>query len=97
MLIFSGEIMYKRFVNTLYTLNIVFQALISLVTPVAFLFFISWLLVTKCSLPEWIYAISISIGFLSGFISMIKFVLTAFANLERMKAAEEKEMNNDNE
>ncbi len=84
--------MYKRFVNALYTLNIIFQALITLITPVVILFFISWILVTKLSLPTWIYAISVSIGFLSGFVSMIKFILTAFANLERLRAADEKEM-----
>ena len=77
--------MYKRFVSALYVVNIVFQAIITLLVPPALLFFINYLLVSRLSLPPWTYAISISVGFIAGMISMIRFAITASEGLERLE------------
>ena len=77
--------MYKKFVYATYTLNIVFQALFTLLTPVAFLFFGALLAVKKLSAPEWLYAPCIAVGFVVGFVSMIRFVISALVNLERLR------------
>ena len=77
--------MYKNLVSALYVMNIVFQAIFTLITPPALLFFINYLCVSKLSFPKWSYAISIPLGFILGIISMIKFALSASEALERLE------------
>ena len=62
--------MYKKLVSALYIFNIVSQAVITLIIPLALGFGVSWLLVTYLSCPRWIYAVLITLGALSGFYSM---------------------------
>lgn len=85
----GGQQVYKKFVNALYIFNIVSQAVFTLSIPIGLGFGLSWLLVTYLSAPGWIYAVLITLGALSGFYSMIKFVLSAMAAYERL----EKEQN----
>ena len=77
--------MYKKFISALYVINIVSQAIFTLLTPIALGFGISWLLVRYASVPSWIYAVLITLGALIGFYSMIKFVLSAMASLDRLE------------
>ena len=77
--------MHKRFFGFMYGLNIISQAVFSLLTPAALLFAICWLLVSKCGAPEWLYAIFITVGVLIGLISMVRFAITASENLERLE------------
>lgn len=77
--------MYKKLVSALYIFNIVSQAVITLVIPIAMGFGISWLTVSYISAPRWIYAVLITLGALTGFYSMIKFVLSAMNTLERLE------------
>lgn len=87
--------MHKKLFNALYILNIVSQALFTLVIPAALLYGITWLLVLKLSLPEWLYAIALVLGFVLGFISMIKFILTSMAGLERLEKEQKDKKKND--
>ena len=84
--------MYKNLVSALYVMNIVFQCILTLVAPAAFMLLISWLFVTRLSAPAWLYAILIPLGFLAGLVSMIKFAISASLGLERL----EKERNGKN-
>lgn len=77
--------MYKNFVSSMYVLNIVFQAIFTLVTPPLLLFLVNLFCVSKLSFPKWTYAISLSVGFILGIISMIKFAITASEALERLE------------
>jgi hypothetical protein len=86
---------HKKLFNALYILNIVSQALFTLVIPAALLYGITWLLVLKLSLPEWLYAIALVLGFVLGFISMIKFILTSMAGLERLEKEQKDKKKND--
>ena len=93
--------MYRKFVSAMYVLNILFQSLFNLTTPILLMLGLSWLLVSKCGVPEWIYAILGVAGVLVGFVSMIKFILGAMSSLERlekehMKKDKEKEKNRKN-
>ena len=81
---------YKKIVSATYIMNIVLQAAVTLVIPAAFFFFIAWLFVTNLSAPTWLYVIAIVLGVLSGFVSMIKFVLSAMKSLEALERANEK-------
>lgn len=77
--------MYRNLVGALYVINIVFQAIFTLLTPPVILFFINYLCVSKLSFPKWTYAISLSVGFILGLISMIKFAIAASEGLERLE------------
>ena len=77
--------MYKKLVSALYVFNIVAQAIVTLLIPVALMFLFAWLLVDKCALPTWIYAVFIPLGVISGFISMIRFAIHAAEGLKRLE------------
>ena len=78
--------MHKKLFNALYIINIVAEALFTLVIPAGLFYGIAWLLITYLSFPNWIYAIAITLGLLLGFYMMIKFVLTAMKGLERLES-----------
>lgn len=77
--------MYRNLVSALYVLNIIFQAIFTLLIPPALLFAINYLCILKLSFPKWTYAISLSLGFVAGIISMIKFAISASEALERLE------------
>lgn len=92
--------MHKKFFGFMYGLNIISQAIFSLLTPVALLFFVCRLLVKKANAPEWLYAIFITVGILIGLASMVRFTISASENLERLERQKENETktgSNDNE
>ena len=84
--------MYKRFVGAMYVINIIAQAIVTLLIPAALMLAIAWLFVEKFGAPGWLYAVLITLGMISGFVSMIRFVIRASESLERM----EKERNSKN-
>ncbi|MBQ8321530.1 MAG: AtpZ/AtpI family protein [Clostridia bacterium] len=77
--------MYKKLVGALYIMNIVSQAIFTLLLPILVGLGISWLLVTYLSAPSFIYVILIMLGVLSGLYSMVRFVLSAMAAYERLE------------
>ena len=79
----------KKLVNAMYVLNIIAQAIFDLALPIGFGVLGSWLLVRYASAPGWVYAPLVVLGAVIGFYTMIKFVLSAMAALERL----EKEQN----
>ena len=76
---------YKKIITPLYVINIAFQSLISLVSPIAIMFLISWLLVKYTAVGTWIYALLIMIGVFSGLYSMVSFILSATRALEAIE------------
>lgn len=86
---------YRKLVNALYLINIVSQAIFTLAIPIALGFGISWLLVNYLNLGTWIYAVLITLGAISGFISMIKFVLSAMNALEHLEKEREESKKTD--
>lgn len=79
--------MYKRFVGAMYVINIIAQAIVTLLIPAALMLAIAWLFVERCGAPGWLYAVLVTIGMISGFVSMIRFVIRASESLERMEKA----------
>ena len=75
---------YKKLVGVLYALNIVAQAVVTLIIPAGAMFLLSWLLSEKCGVGKWIYAVLITAGVISGFISMIRFVIRAAEAAQRL-------------
>ena len=88
--------MYKKIVNSLYLLNIIFQAFFSLLFPIGRALLLSWYMVEKKNMPSWIYVILIVSGVFVGLFSMVKFILgamRALENLEKEQKAKEKAKN----
>lgn len=85
---------YKKFVSALYVMNIITQAILTLLSPPAFFFFLSWLLVTRVGVPSWIYAVAISLGVIVGLVSMVKFTLMASTALEHLEKQNDKSGSN---
>ena len=88
--------MKSKLFSSLYSFNIIMQAIFSLVTPAGFLFLVAWLLINKAGAPEWIYAIAIPLGILIGLFSMIKFIFSATEALTRLEEQNEKKSKNKN-
>ena len=77
--------MYKKFINALSMLNLLGQAIYSLALPIALGALAAFLLTEYASAPSWIWAILMTLGALIGLYSMVKYILTATAGMDRMK------------
>jgi len=84
----------KNFIGALYVVNIVIQSILCLVSPAALAFFIGWLFVSKAGAPEWLYVPLTVIGVIIGFISMIRFTISASEGLERLEKERERNEKN---
>ena len=78
--------MYRKFISAMYLLNIIFQSFFDLALTIGATILISWLLVEKTGAPGWIYAPLVVIGVIIGFVSMIRFILSATRALDRIEA-----------
>jgi hypothetical protein len=77
--------LFGKLVSISYVLNIIFQAFFTLLTPAGLGFLCSYLLVRFANTPSWIYAPLLTVGILLGFVSMVRFILTAMASYERLE------------
>jgi uncharacterized membrane protein YcjF (UPF0283 family) len=77
-------------VSFIYILNIIAQALFSLLFSVAVFFGIGYLAVNSWGAPSWVYVPLILVGVGVGFVSMVKFILSAMAGLDRLEAQRRK-------
>ena len=76
--------MKGRYFSFLYVLNIAMQALFTLLFDAALFFGVGYLLTTYVGAPSWIYIPLILVGLAVGVISMVRFILSAMAGLERL-------------
>ncbi len=74
----------------MYAVNIIMQAVFTLVIPAGLLLAISFLFVSRLGAPMWIYAIAITLGIIIGLISMVRFVIAASESLERLEKQQNK-------
>ena len=82
--------MYKKLVDALYILNIVFQGFYTLALPIGIGALVSYLLVKFAHAPGWIWAILLVLGTFCGLFSMIKYLISAMNNLERLEKERDK-------
>ncbi len=75
----------KRFMNTMYAMNIILQAFWSLLFPVGGGVLLGWLLVEKAGLGSYVFVILILLGVFTGLVSMVRFLISALAGLERLE------------
>ena len=87
----------QRTYSFIYVVNIVFQAIFTLLFHIAAGLLISWLLVDKLDFPAITYAIIIILCIMIGLISMIKFILVSMRALDSLeKSNKSKRRNNEN-
>ena len=72
-------------------LNIVLHSFFSLIIDIFVAIGISWLLVEKLGAPDWTYAVIIIVGVMIGLLSMLRFILAAFGNMEKIERDKQKE------
>ena len=77
--------MYKKFITPVYIINMVMQALFSLIAPIGLMLGLAYLLVTYAEWPTWVYVVFIMLGVLSGLYSMVSFILGASRALEALE------------
>ena len=71
--------------STFYVINIVFQAIFTLLWQILTALAVGWIFVNKLNAPEWIYVPLILVGVMTGLISMVRFILSAMKSLERIE------------
>ena len=71
--------------STFYVFNIVFQSIITLLWNIGAAFFVGWLFVRFLNAQPWIYVPLIIIGVITGFTSMIRFILTSMKALDKLE------------
>ena len=82
---YQGINMYKKFITPVYIINMVMQALFSLIAPIGLMLGLAYLLVTYAEWPTWVYVVFIMLGVLSGLYSMVSFIITASRSLEAIE------------
>ena len=76
---------YKKLITPVYVINIVFQSLLSLLSPIAIMLLLAWLIVTRLSAGTWVYVVFIMLGVFSGLYSMVVFILRACSALDAIE------------
>ena len=82
--------MRTQAVSFMYALNIVLQSLFSLLFSTAIFVGIAYLSVTYLGIGEWIYIPAVLVGLVLGVISMVRFIISAMAGLERLEKQKKK-------
>ena len=75
----------KEAYGAFYVINIVAQAIFTLLWNIGLTLLIGWLSVSKLGAPEWIYVPLILIGVFTGLFSMVRFILAAMKSLDRLE------------
>jgi hypothetical protein len=85
----------NRSYSFVYVVNIVFQAIFTLLFHIGSGLLLSWVLVEKLDAPAFTYAILIILSVMIGLISMIKFILASMNALTHLeKSYKEKRRKN---
>ena len=71
--------------SAFYVINVVFQAIFTLLWQIGTALAIGWIFVEKLNAPKWLYVPLILVGVGSGLVSMVRFILAAMRSLERLE------------
>ena len=84
--------MHKKIFDALTMLNLLGQALYSLALPIGIGALLSYLLTEYASAPDWIWAILLTLGTLTGLYSMIRYILSTLSAMERQRKQAEADL-----
>ena len=82
----------KEGYSAIYVINIVFQAIFTLLWNIGLALAISYASVEWLSAPDWIYVPLIIIGVIFGFVSMVRFIIGAMNALDRIESDRKKKI-----
>ena len=82
--------MYRKITNALHLMNIAFQAFYSLALPIGIGALAAYLLTKHTSVGAWVWPVLMMLGVFVGLYSMIKFILSATANFQRLEEQRDK-------
>ena len=87
----------KNPISAFYGFHMIVQAIVSLLSPPALLTLLAWYLHTYQGVGEWIYALLIFFGLITGFYSMVRYLLAAskYSRALDRQAEEKKKKKND--
>ena len=77
-------------ISFIYVLNIILQSLFTLAFSIAIFFGIAYLIVDVWGGPSWVYVVLLLVGVGTGLLSMVRFILSAMAGLDRLEAEQRK-------
>lgn len=83
--------MYKRHITLIYALNIMFQAIFTLALGIGVALLISYIATSNWGAPSWIYAPLVTVGVLTGLVSMLKYLFVAMRSLEKLEKQHEQD------
>ena len=75
----------KEGYSTVYVINIVFQSIFTLLWQIGVAILAGWLCIDLFGAPDWVYVPLIIAGVITGFVSMIRFILAAMNALDRIE------------
>lgn len=76
--------------SAFYVINVVFQAIFTLLWQIGTALVIGWIFVEKLNAPKWLYVPLILVGVGSGLVSMVRFILAAMRSLESLEEQKRK-------
>ena len=82
----------KEGYSAIYVINIVFQAIFTLLWNIGLALAIGYASVEWLSAPDWIYVPLIIIGVIFGFVSMVRFIIGAMNALDRIESDRKKKI-----
>ena len=85
---------YRRFITPLYVINIIVQALVSLVSPILLMLLLAYLITKYTAAGGWVYVVFIMLGVFSGLYSIVVFVIRAGRALEAIEKQHKEDGNN---
>ena len=76
---------YRRFITPLYVINMTFQAIVSLISPILLMLLFAYLITRYTAAGGWVYVVFIMLGVFSGLYSMVVFIIRAGRALEAIE------------
>ena len=81
--------MYGRAFSAIQVINIVIHSIFTLLWQIGLSVLIGWLLTERWGAPQWVFVPIILLGVGSGLVSMVRFVISASASVERIERERE--------
>lgn len=81
--------MYGKAFTALQVVNVVIHSIFTLLWQIGLSVLIGWLCVDRWGAPSWVYVPVIMLGVASGLVSMVRFVISASASVERIERERE--------
>ena len=80
--------MRGKIFNFAYAMNFISQSAFSLIMPLGIFLWLGYWLTTDMGAPQWVFAVCIVVGVLTGVLSMFKYIILASKHMPKAKEKE---------